>query len=246
MTAPSMEMTFMQATGCSDKCQCRKLGTRGVTLSDYGAGASITTHPMNTAIKHRARASRTPARKSVLGKEAWLKAARDSLIRHGIASVQIGKLARKLRATRGGFYWFFNSREELLDQLLEDWEETNTAAWKAVLADSERQGMSEFLALVDMLIHEKNFSPRWDASVRDWARISPKAAAAVRANDDERIAIIKQMFLDMGYEDSHAFVRARIVYFHQIGYYAVGIQETREQRLKLLPLYVEFLTGRSG
>jgi AcrR family transcriptional regulator len=200
---------------------------------------------MDMPVKRRTRAARTKARKPALGKDAWLKAARDSLIRHGIASVEIGKLARKLRATRGGFYWFFNSREELLDLLLQDWEETNTAAWKAILADSEHKGMSEFLAWVDMLVNEKNYSPRWDASIRDWARISPKAAAAVRANDDERIAILKQMFLDMGCEDNQAFVRARIAYFHQIGYYALGVRESREQRLKLMPLYIEFLTGRS-
>ena len=199
---------------------------------------------MDMPVKRGSASSRKKARKPVLGKDAWLKAARESLIKHGIASIQIGKLARTLRATRGGFYWFFDSREQLLDHLLADWEQTNTAAWKAVLADSEPKGMSEFLAWVDLLVNEKHYSPQWDSAIRDWARVSPKAAAAVRRNDDERIAIVKQMFIDMGCEDTRALVRARIAYFHQIGYYALGVQESREQRLKLLPLYVQFLTGQ--
>lgn len=201
---------------------------------------------MDMSVKRNIASRRKKTRKPALGKEAWLNAARESLIKHGIASVQIGKLARKLRATRGGFYWFFDSREQLLDHLLKDWELTNTAAWKAVLADSEHKGMAEFLAWVDILVNEQHYSPQWDAAVRDWARVSPKAALAVRRNDDERIAIVRQMFIDMGYEETQAFVRARIAYFHQVGYYALGVQETREQRMKLLPLYVQFLTGQPG
>ncbi|MFZ8428715.1 hypothetical protein ACO1NA_14415, partial [Staphylococcus aureus] len=84
------------------------------------------------------------------------------------------------------------------------------------------------LAWVDILVNEQHYSPQWDAAVRDWARVSPKAALAVRRNDDERIAIVRQMFIDMGYEETQAFVRARIAYFHQVGYYALGVQETRE------------------
>jgi hypothetical protein len=30
-----------------------------------------------------------------------------------------------------------------------------------------------------------------------------------------------------------------------VGYYTLGVRETREQRLKLLPLYVRIFTGHS-
>ena len=47
---------------------------------------------------------RTPARgksrKNSLGREAWLNAARTALINEGIGGVEVGKLARKLRATQ--------------------------------------------------------------------------------------------------------------------------------------------------
>ncbi len=182
-------------------------------------------------------------RKDPIGREGWLTAARNALIREGIAGVQIGKLARGLRATRGGFYWFFDSRKQLLDALLLDWERTNTESFKAVLRESGHNGMAEFHALVDVWITERGYSPAWDAAVRDWARVSNKVAKAVRRTDDERIGILKQIFLDMGYEDEEAFVRARISYFHQVGYYALGVRESREERVRLLPTYVRVLTG---
>jgi len=52
------------------------------------------------------------------------------------------------------------------------------------------------------------------------------------------------VFEDMGYPEDEAFVRARVTYFHQVGYYALGVEEPRQQRLRLLPLYTRILTGR--
>jgi hypothetical protein len=52
--------------------------------------------------------------------------------------------------------------------------------------------------------------------------------------------------LDLGYDETESFVRARTTYFHQVGYYTLGVRESREQRLKLLPLYTRILTGYSS
>jgi len=179
-----------------------------------------------------------------IGRQGWLDAARAILIREGIAGVKVDRIARRLKVTRGGFYWFFDSHKQLLDALLADWEERNTEGFKAVLRESGRNGMAEFQALVDLWLNEKNYSPAWDAAVRDWARVSSKVANAVRRTDDIRIDVLRQLFLDMGYEEQEAFVRARICYFHQVGYYALGVRESLEERLRLMPLYTRVLTGR--
>jgi AcrR family transcriptional regulator len=184
--------------------------------------------------------------KDPIGHQGWLDAARNALIREGIAGVKVGKIARRLKVTRGGFYWFFDSHKQLLDELLLDWERRNTAGFESVLRESGRNGMAEFQALVDVWLNEKDYSPAWDAAVRDWARVSGKVANAVRRTDDARIEILKQVFLDMGCKDEEAFVRARICYFHQVGYYALGVRESREERLRLMPLYTRVLTGRDS
>jgi len=184
--------------------------------------------------------------KDPIGRQGWLDAARNALIREGIAGVKVGKIARRLKVTRGGFYWFFDSHKQLLDELLLDWERRNTAGFESVLRESGRNGMAEFQLLVDVWLNEKDYSPAWDAAVRDWARVSGKVANAVRRTDDARIEILKQVFLDMGCKDEEAFVRARICYFHQVGYYALGVRESREERLRLMPLYTRVLTGRDS
>lgn len=202
-------------------------------------------HCMDVPEKPTSAAKRLKGRKVSLGRQAWLDAARSALIREGIGGVEVGKLARKLRATRGGFYWFFTSRKQLLDLLLTDWEENNSAMFKSSVRDRGANGTAEFKALCDMWVNESGYDPQWDAAVREWARISPRVATIVRRVDDARIEIIQRIFHDMGYEEPEAFVRARTTYFHQVGYYTLGVRESREQRLQLLPIYIRILTGQS-
>jgi AcrR family transcriptional regulator len=200
------------------------------------------TKTSTSTVTVRPNAPSAKGRKKHLGRDAWLTAARSALIREGIGGVEVGKLARKLRATRGGFYWFFSSRKELLDAILADWEATNSAPFRAIGRDEGTDGAAEFRTLFDIWLREKSYSPQWDAAVREWARIAPHVTTVVRRVDEARIAIIERIFEDMGYEGDEALVRARTTYFHQVGYYTLGVHESLEERLKFAPLYVRLLT----
>jgi hypothetical protein len=50
----------------------------------------------------------------------------------------------------------------------------------------------------------------------------------------------------MGYSDDESLVRARITYFHQIGYYALPFKEDDAERKRLQPLYGSVLVGPAG
>src|SRR5262245_16484373 len=127
----------------------------------------------------RARRQRRPP----MGRRAWLDTARLALIEEGTAGVEINKLARRLKSSRGGFYWFFTSRAQLLDELLAYWAETSTEQYEKILTMHAGNGTRAYAALIDLWIEEKEYDPRWDGAVRDWARTSNKVRAAVRAVD---------------------------------------------------------------
>jgi AcrR family transcriptional regulator len=183
------------------------------------------------------------AKRAPLGRENWLQAARAALIAGGVDAVKVDRLARRLRMTRGSFYWHFDSRADLLRELLRHWEATNTAAFQRLLKAGNSNGVTEFLAVVDLWMAETDFSPAFDTAVRDWARVSREARAAVRRVDAERIGVLHRIFLDLGFPDPEAFVRARITYFHQIGYYTLDVRESPEERQALVPVYVRILAG---
>jgi AcrR family transcriptional regulator len=193
----------------------------------------------------KAPAKRARAKREPLGRTAWLEAARDALIEEGTAGVEVKKLSRRLRSSRGGFYWFFTSRQNLLDELGAYWAETSMAPFEKILQASG-SGMDKLAALTDLWIEERDYDPRWDGAVRDWARTSAAVHDIVAAVDSRRIAILEQIFNEMGYRGKDAHIRARITYYHQVGYYAIGVRESRQERRELLPWYQKVLAGRGS
>ena len=185
-------------------------------------------------------------KKPPLGREIWLDVARQALIDEGTAGVEINKLAKRLGSSRGGFYWFFKDRAQLLEELLEYWVRTSTILFERVLQMPGHSGMDKYLAMTDLWVDETEYDPKWDGAIRDWARTSPAVRKVVQAVDQKRIAVLEQIFIEIGSEGTEAHIRARVMYYHQVGYYAMGVQESRKERRALIPYYRKVLTGREN
>lgn len=182
-------------------------------------------------------------RKGAFDREQWLAAARKMLIKSGIEQVKIERLSKQVKVTRSSFYWHFRSRADLLDALLDHWQATNTGPLLRGIEAAIAAGPTGIHILGRLWIEEREFNPAYDTAVRDWARKDPKVAATVRKIDDRRIKALTRLMQVYGYKGNDALVRARIMYFHQVGYYALGIHESAPERLKLEPIYMKALTG---
>ena len=97
--------------------------------------------------------------------------------------------------------------------------------------------------LFECFIDPNQFDPRLDFAVREWARRSPQVRARLDAADKARVDAIRDMFLRHGFEEREAFTRARIIYFMQIGYYALIENEPFETRFTLLQTYLVAYTS---
>ena len=69
-----------------------------------------------------------------LSRLSWIKTAFDTLYEEGIEQVRVERLAKKLKVTKGSFYWHFRDRAELLDALIEYWNDEMT---RTVLENAE-------------------------------------------------------------------------------------------------------------
>lgn len=177
-----------------------------------------------------------------LSTEDWIELAKQTLISEGLSGVKVDRLAKKAGVTRGGFYYRFKSREALLDAVLKHWQATNH---KPIVDALSGPGTppERFRSLVRLWLDERDFDPDYDAAIRSWSQISPKVAQVVHKVDDLRINALKKLFVDAGYDDDEAFIRARITYFHQVGYYSMGVRESSKRRQELSELYYRVLTG---
>jgi AcrR family transcriptional regulator len=176
-------------------------------------------------------------------REDWIEAARLALIEGGVGKVKVEPLAGVLGVTTGSFYHHFRKRQELLDAVLAHWETENSAPLFRAVREAGADPDAQLDALFDAWITESDYQPAYDSAVRDWARTSREAEAAVRRVDGRRIDLLKSIFLGFGYDKDRAFIRARITYLHQVGYYAMAIIENRAVRDRLRPLYREALVG---
>lgn len=184
----------------------------------------------------------SPAKRR-LTREQWIAAALEVLISRGVERVKVLPLAGKLGVTRGSFYWHFNNRKDLLDSLLEFWNRKNTRGIIEQAAQGGSSIIDSVLSVFEIWTNEDKFDPKLDFAVREWARRSTRVRTVVEQADAERVEALKQMFLRAGVPDAEAFIRARVLYYMQIGYFAPGVRESLERRIGYVDEYLRVLTG---
>jgi AcrR family transcriptional regulator len=178
-----------------------------------------------------------------LGRRDWIDEARRLLVEGGIAAVKVDGIARRLDVTRGSFYWHFGGREDLLDALLADWRERAQDPFARTFAEAQGTPEQRIRAFFEVWLDEARFDPDLESAMRDWARTSPVVDRAVREVDTDRLGWLSRLYAALGFGALEADVRARVVYYHQVGYYALRIAESGEERRKLFPTYFRVLTG---
>lgn len=178
-----------------------------------------------------------------LSRQDWIEAARRVLITSGIDDVKVDRLARKMKVTRGSFYWHFKDRKDLLDALLARWERQNLEDIEAVRERIVADPADAILELVRIWLTEDPAYPTFDMAIRFWARKAPAVAKVVRRIDQSWITILTGILSRGGEHPLEAEARARVFYFHQIGYYALAMDESIEDRLSLSPHYAKVLIG---
>lgn len=184
-----------------------------------------------------------PAQRNQLQRFDWLLAALEVFVAEGIDAVRITRLANDLGVTRGSFYWHFADRDDLIDALVAYWRGKNTQAIVNAMknAVSVSDGIFE---LFETCLDADLFDPRLDLAIREWARRSDVIRAAVDEADTTRVQSITDFFARFDYPMPQAFIRARVVYFAQIGFYALDVREPLATRLGYTEAYFESFTGQ--
>jgi AcrR family transcriptional regulator len=192
----------------------------------------------------RSAPAKTPPSGNVKATKAdWIALARSVLIAEGVESVRILSLSEKLKVSRSSFYWYFASHQDLLEHLLSHWRDTNT---RAIVERARREAPTiarGVLNVFECWADEGLFSPRLDFAIREWARRSEAVRREIDAADRERLEAIRDLFLRHGYLADEAFIRARVLYYMQIGYYVLDVKEPLATKLHYAREYIRSFTG---
>lgn len=165
-----------------------------------------------------------------LSRKSWLSCAFKTLYEEGIDQVRVERLAKKLKVTKGSFYWHFKNRTELLDALIEYWDDEMT---KSVLNNARMFHGDPveriFNTLRDIVSNERT---RYDPVIRAWANHDPRARKYVEKVDKMRLGFLIKLFEDAGFDAEESEVRARMMYYYVLGEAYVTRKEAKSIRLK--------------
>ena len=173
----------------------------------------------------------------------WLNAARDVLVSRGVGEVKILALSHRLNVSRSSFYWYYENRQDLLDDLLEDWEARNTRTLAERCAAPAQTITAAVCNFFTCFIDPRLFDRGLDFAVREWARRDARVRHRIDAADQTRIEAVTALFRRYGYAEADADARARILYFMQLGYHALDVRENMSERLGRVESYLRGFTG---
>jgi AcrR family transcriptional regulator len=125
----------------------------------------------------------------------WIDEGLRALAAGGPEAVRIEPLARALGVTKGGFYWHFDDRRALLEEMLDTWERMSV---DDVIERVEAGGGDARARLRRLFTLATSRGSRrllkTDLAVRDWARREKRVAKRLRRIDNRRMDYMRSQF----------------------------------------------------
>jgi AcrR family transcriptional regulator len=165
---------------------------------------------------------------------SWIDAGLRALAAGGPDAVRIDVLAQELGVTRGGFYWYFGSREAFLEEMLDEWERRST---DTTLERVEREGgdAREKVWRAGVLTFSKDLLPI-DLAVRDWARRDRSVAKRLRRVDNRRIEYLRALISSFCPDEDEVEARSMLAFSLAIGNHFIAADHGARSRKQVLEL----------
>jgi AcrR family transcriptional regulator len=168
-------------------------------------------------------------------RSSWIEEGLRALAAGGPDAVRIETLARSLGVTKGGFYWHFDDRRALLEDLLETWER---ASVDEVIerVESERGDARVKLRRLSALAASSDEPLRIDLAVRDWARRDQTVAERLTRVDNRRMEYLRSLFGAFCSGEDDVEARCMVFYSLWIGSHFIAADHGARSRADVVKL----------
>jgi AcrR family transcriptional regulator len=168
-------------------------------------------------------------------RSSWIEEGLRALAAGGPDAVRIEPLAQALGVTRGGFYWHFDDRRALLEEILDAWER---ASVDEVIERVESEGGDARAKLrrLSALAASSEEPLRIDLAVRDWARREPTVAERLRRVDNRRMDYMRSLFAALCPDEDEVEARCLVFYSLWIGNHFIAADHDPRSRADVLKL----------
>ena len=173
-------------------------------------------------------------------RSSWIDEGLRALAAGGPDAVWIEPLARTLGVTKGGFYWHFDGRRALLDEILDTWERVSV---EEVIERIEGQGGDaraklRRLSAIALSTHVVlRIDPlRIDLAVRDWARRDKTVAERLRRVDNRRMDYMRSLFGAFCRDEDDVEARCMVAFSLWIGNDFIAADHGGRSRAEVMEL----------
>ena len=182
----------------------------------------------------------------------WINAGLRALATAGPDAVRIESLAQALGVSKGGFYWHFDGRPALLEEMLDQWErvmvdevierveEDRGGDARAKLrrlftlaADRSRPGNAEDPHAPSLMAIE--------LAIRDWARRDRAVATRLAHVDNRRMEYLRKLFRDFCPDEDEVEVRCLLAFSVFVGNHFIAADHGTHSRAEVVQLTLEHL-----
>lgn len=152
--------------------------------------------------------------RGTLSSSDWVNAAIDVLVVGGVTDVKIERLATSLGVSKGSFYWHFKNRDELLQEVLQEWSRVATYDVEKRLGRKEPDPARRLLHFMELPLHSRRAirMANLELAIMGWARLDHRARAAFEAANRARTNTAYTLLRAIGISESAASDRAHEVY----------------------------------
>jgi AcrR family transcriptional regulator len=165
----------------------------------------------------------------------WIDAGLQALAAGGPDAVRIDALARALGVTRGGFYWHFDDRGALLEEMLDTWERTSIDE-VIERVDSAGGDARARLRRLFALAASGDGLLRIDLAVRDWARRERTVSDRLRRVDNRRMDYMRSLFGAFCPDDDDVEARCMVAISLWIGNHFMAADHGARSRADVVDL----------
>jgi AcrR family transcriptional regulator len=164
----------------------------------------------------------------------WIEEGLRALAAGGPDAVRIEPLAQALGVTRGGFYWHFDDRRALLEEMLDTWERAST---DEVLERVESEGGDPRAKIrrAGALTFSARLRPI-DLAVRDWSRREQAVAERLRRVDNRRMDYLRSLFGALCADEGDVEARSMLAFSLLIGNHFIAADHGARSRADVLDL----------
>ena len=175
-------------------------------------------------------------------RSAWIEAGLRAVADGGPDAVRIEPLAEALGVTKGGFYWHFENRRALLDEMLDAWERSTA---DAVIERVEREGGDSRARLRRLFAIAASGDARemlrTDLAIRDWARREPAVAERLRRVDNRRMDYMRSLFGAFCPDEAEVEARCMLAFSLSIGSHFMAVDHAARSRAEVFELALRWL-----